>query len=617
MVKKKKVLFHSDFALSKTGFGRNAKALLSYLYKTDKYEIVSLCGGITKNHPELERTPWKSYGSAGATNDSSPPEKQRLDSYGAFEIDRVVNLEKPDIYIGVQDFWGVDYTISKPWFDKINSVIWTTLDSLPLLSNAVAEAPKIKNFWVWSNFAEKEMHRLGHTHVKTIHGAIEISDFKPLSPEEKASIRKKNKIDSDNFIIGFVFRNQLRKSVPNLLQGFKIFKDANPQSKPKLLLHTGWHEGWNINKLCKENGVDTKDILTTYVCKSCRGYEIRNFSKTSSDCELCKTANSSITTGTSTGVSEKQLNEIYNMMDVYCHPFTSGGQEIPIQEAKLAGLITLVTNYSCGEEMCEPEAASIALDWNEYREFGTEFIKASTCPKSIAKNLKLVLDMPENQKVKMGRIARKWVIDNFSTESIGTKIEKFLDSCSFSNYEPSKISYPEKNPYANIPYIEDPKIWIKSLYALILLHEVKDDNDEGLIHWIKKIEEGTPRQSIESYFRDVALKDNEKNKSFRIEELFSGSAPEDRIFVSINSSLENIFLSTKIIAAIKEKYPNKKIFVSSNENCQPVFSGNTMIESAIIQTKEFEDPDFLNKNFYQSYCLDNFSIKNYHSILVK
>ena len=200
--------------------------------------------------------------------------------------------------------------------------------------------------------------------------------------------------------------------------------------------------------------------------------------------------------------------------------------------------------------------------------------------------------------------------------TVGSKIEKFLDSCSHSDYEPSKISYPEKNPYAHTPYIEDPKIWIKSLYALILHHEIKED-DEGLDHWLKKIEEGTPRQSIESYFRDVAMKDNEKHKSFRIEELFSGSSPEDRIFVSINSSLDNIFLSTKIISAIKEKYPNKKIFVSSNETCQSVFSGNTMIESAIIQTKEFEDPDFLNKNFFQSYCLDNFSIKNHHSILVQ
>ena len=34
-----------------------------------------------------------------------------------------------------------------------------------------------------------------------------------------------NNINPDDFIIGFVFRNQLRKSVPNLLEGFKVFKE--------------------------------------------------------------------------------------------------------------------------------------------------------------------------------------------------------------------------------------------------------------------------------------------------------------------------------------------------------------------------------------------------------
>lgn len=620
MVKKKKILFHSDFALSKTGFGRNAKALLSYLYKTDKYELVSLCGGVTKAHPELERTPWKSYGAAPvgpeASEINASQDKQRLASYGAFEIDNIINNEKPDVYIGVQDFWGVDYCINKPWFDKINSVIWTTLDSLPLLPNAVSEAPKIKNYWVWSSFAEKEMHKLGHKHVKTIHGVLDVSDFKLFNPDVKSFLRKKNNIDQDIYIIGFVFRNQLRKSVPNLLQGFKLFKDSNPQVKTKLLLHTSWKEGWNIQKLCKESSVDIKDILTTYVCKHCRDYEVKNFSGENLDCPKCRTSNSCTTTGTSFGVSESQLNEIYNLMNVYCHPFTSGGQEIPIQEAKLAGLITLVTNYSCGEEMCDSEAASLPLEWNEYREFGTEFIKASTCPKSIAKNLQTVLEMPEEKKIKMGKQARKWAIDNFSVENVGAKIEQFIDSCSFSNYEPIKITYAEKNPYATIPYIQDSKTWIKSLYSLILLNDVKDD-DEGLLHWIDKLDDGISRQTIEAYFRDVALKDNEKHKAFRIEELFADSQKEDRIFVSINSSIENIFLSTKIISAIKEKYPDKKIFVSSNESCQAIFSGNSMIHSAIIQTKEFENPEFLKKNFFESYCLDNFSIKNNHAILIQ
>ena len=118
------------------------------------------------------------------------------------------------------------------------------------------------------------------------------------------------------------------------------------------------------------------------------------------------------------------------------------------------------------------------------------------------------------------------------------------------------------------------------------------------------------------FFFCIFYKENEKNKKFKIEDLFIDTKPEERIFVSINSALENIFLSTKIISAIKEKYPDKKIFVSSNELCQSVFSGNTMVHSAIIKTAEFDDPAFLNDNFFQSYCLDNFSINNNHSLRI-
>ena len=62
------------------------------------------------------------------------------------------------------------------------------------------------------------------------------------------------------FIIGFVFRNQLRKSVPNLLDGFKKFKKENAEAKnAKLLLHTCFNETWDIQALAKEKGIDKDD----------------------------------------------------------------------------------------------------------------------------------------------------------------------------------------------------------------------------------------------------------------------------------------------------------------------------------------------------------------------
>ena len=84
---------------------------------------------------------------------------------------------------------------------------------------------KIKNYWIWSSFATKELHRLGHTHVKTMHGCIETDYFYPLEDAEKKKLRQRHNIEEDAFIVGFVFRNQLRKSVPNLLEGYAKWKE--------------------------------------------------------------------------------------------------------------------------------------------------------------------------------------------------------------------------------------------------------------------------------------------------------------------------------------------------------------------------------------------------------
>ena len=431
---KKKILYHSDFTLAKTGFGRAAKAIISYLYKTNKYEIVHYCCGIQKSNPELNRTPWKSIGCLPDKKSEleeliKDASKSKSASYGDLYLDEVIKSEKPDIYIGVQDIWGLDFAINSKWFNKINSIIWTTLDSLPLLPDAIEHAKNIKNYWIWSNFATKEFHKLGFAHPITINGPIDDKHFFKLPDEQKSSLRKKFNIVQSTFIIGFVFRNQLRKSVPNLLEGYALWKKENPDVKNSaLLLHTSWKEGWNIQKLGKEYGVANSEILTTYICSNCKNYKIQSFCGEKVKCEFCNAKDSMNTSSVNLGVTEEQLNEIYNLMDLYCHPFTSGGQEIPIQEAKLTELITLVTNYSCGEEMCEDVNGTIPLEWHEYREHGTEFKKASTDAKSIKNNINKVYRMKKNERIKLGCLSRKWALEKFSISCIGPKIEKLLDS---------------------------------------------------------------------------------------------------------------------------------------------------------------------------------------------
>ena len=46
-----------------------------------------------------------------------------------------------------------------------------------------------------------------------------------------------------------------------------------------------------------------------------------------------------------------------------------------------------------------------------------------------------------------------------------------------------------------------------------------------------------------------------------------------------------------------------------------IFSKLESIETKILSSGL--DPEFLKKNFFESYCLDSFSINNNHSILIK
>ena len=113
-------------------------------------------------------------------------------------------------------------------------------------------------------------------------------------------------------------------------------------------------------------------------------------------------------------------------MDVYCHPFTSGGQELPIQEAKAAGLVTLVTEYSCGTDSCYEHQGGIPLKWNSYREPSTQFIKATTCPDSICERLEEVYNMSETTKSKLIKTGIEYVKKEFSVENTISKLKYFI-----------------------------------------------------------------------------------------------------------------------------------------------------------------------------------------------
>lgn len=601
-MRKKKIVFHSNFCASKTGFGRHSRAMLTYLYQTGKYEITEYAAGLSWNDPRANQVPWKCFGtlpndqrelsylqkSDGSIDDSM----RRLVGYGYHNIDKVIKEAKPDVYIGVEDIWAFAGYSQRAWWDKINVVIHTTLDSLPILPAAVEAGHKIKNYLVWADFAEKELHKLGHKHVRTVHGAIDDKHFHRLPASDRLRLREDNQIPKDAFVIGFVFRNQPRKTVDALLEAFKSFTKRNA-ADAYLLLHTSWEEGWDIPRYIKEFDIPNEKVLTTYVCRSCRNYEIKPFTERDTDCKYCGAKadpqashnegalhpqrKGQVTTSTMFGVTEEQLNEVYNFMDVYAHPFNSGGQEIPIQEAKLTELITLVTNYSCGTEYCTPESGGIPLDWNGRREENeSQFIKAVTMPFSIVKGLERVLNMDKSKRREMEKTARRFVLDHCSIKVIGKKYEDLIDSLPFVEWD-YDFKPQVKNSKYPMPEIKDDLEWVKDLYKNILLFE----DEQGEQHWLAELSKGASREQIYNYFIETAQRENAKNEPFDLEKLFSPDDVGRRVLFVIPQSIGDCFICTALFESIKRLYPDFNLYVATKPQYFEVFDGNPHVFKTI------------------------------------
>jgi len=585
--RKKRVLYISDFAGAFTGFGKNTKLLLKYLNSTGKYEILNAAQGMPKRGLHEKRYPWKTIGVLPDDPNkiaqiNQDPNMARLASYGEPEIDSIVKDFKPDVIFSVNDTWGSQYVINKKFFNFIPTVCWNTFDSLPLLPDTISNAEKIKHYWTWSDFARKEFLKLGHENVKNQYPLVNTDNFYKLPQDKINEILARNGLPLDSFIIGFVFRNQLRKLVNTQIEAYAQFKRVNPEVKNTFLYtHTHYGEGWDIGRLCDQYGVNKNEVLCTYICKETKQYFIAPFQGQDIENPITKTK-TLITTNVGLGVSDEQLNEIYNIFSLYSHPATSGACELPNVEAALTEKIITTCAYSFGEDIIEKNEGSIPMKFSFYTEHGTQFLKSQPSASSISQIFKKVYDMPIEKRRKMEQASRKWALDNYSIEVNGKKIEEFIDSCSTITDE-SIFEFKEdkKNPNPNAQILpnDDTREWIKSLYRHILDREVTNE-DEGLRHWEQQIANKTPLDQIENYFRSVAQNELSKENTISIEDLFDKEEQIKKVLIVQPESLGDIFLLTSLFESIRNRYPKEthKIYIATNPQYQEILDGNPYID---------------------------------------
>lgn len=615
---KKRIGFVTSSILIKTGFSNNARYLLPYLWKTDKYEIFHLNQGIGQTL-DFNRLPWKNDptmvpGLFDQNRFNSDPGYQRDVSYGNLAVEKFIIENKLDCLVLIEDVWAFspDYYFKSRWWSnmKNSTLLWSTCDSLPVLPLFKEWAQNCPNVWFWASFGVKTLQQEDgekYKHLKWVFGSLDIKEWNPISQKEKLELRQKNNLDSDLTIFLQLGRNQLRKLYPVTIEAFTKFKKQYPEYKAKLHFHCSYSDqGFPLERLTTELGLKKEDILVTYFCRACNEWEIKPFVGEDQDCRFCSAQKSQITAGVTSTISNKELSKVIGVSDACVSCYTSGGFEYINPQALLCGLPLLCTEYSSGEDFVNQDFV-FRLDGNYTFEMGTGFKKHVPNQNTMVKFFKKICEMSNDEKKEIGKRGRDWAAKTFDISVIGKQVEEWIDSTNLHNWDFEIPKAELKNPAAQIDNVTDNGDYIEQLYNKILL--VKSD-PQGKSYWTNLLNQGATREQITNQFRNIGASDNQKlgilQPQKTIEDLLDKTGRKRFLIVAVES-IGDILYCTSLLKSFKECYPNYDIYIGTKPEYYSIFDGNPNVYKIIDYNPIMEQEIIMtgsgdNLGFFQGYC---------------
>jgi glycosyltransferase involved in cell wall biosynthesis len=179
---------------------------------------------------------------------------------------------------------------------------------------------------------------------------VDLDVFKPTSNLQQSRLHLG--LPQDANIVGTTMRNQKRKLFPDLFIAFREYLERCTRvgridlvKNTYLYCHTSYPDvGWRIPQLLKENNISHK-VFFTYVCKQCGKFFCTKFQDVRTVCKHCGSP-SAVFPSTNQGLSEEELANVYQCMDLYIQYAVCEGAGMPQQEATACGVPIMSVNYS-------------------------------------------------------------------------------------------------------------------------------------------------------------------------------------------------------------------------------------------------------------------------------
>ncbi len=325
----KRILVYADYNCT-TGFGVVAKKIVDNLAKNKNYKITVLAINdfAPSQHQDAENV--MVFPCLFTSENRKDPfaRIEFLKMLYSIDWDLLFCINDPEFFTTLKPHMDIVKTNKKQEKRKMfKSVLYAPIDSQPS-QNDLAGFEFFDKIVLYTEYAKSLcQHMVSNQVFKKItvipHGT-DTEIFKPLDIEKRREIQKKMFPNAD-FVFGTVNRNTARKDLSSLLLGFAQFKHNN-QNKAVLYLHTNPLDPMGVNLLNLAGKLNLKV-----------GEDVFFPEKYSEN----------------KGVSEEQMNEIYNSFNCFITTTTAEGWGLSVTEAMATKTLVVCPKHTALTEITD------------------------------------------------------------------------------------------------------------------------------------------------------------------------------------------------------------------------------------------------------------------------
>lgn len=406
----KRILIVGESSIVASGYGVIQKNIVSRFHAAG-YEVAELAAGVAQGDPRLSSIPWRVYPVVPHPENKAAQEvftKHPLNKLGKYLFEDVCLDFQPHHVLSWTDPFMAPQFIQESCFRSFFKFsCQAPVDGSPQYTDWIYLYKNSDLLYTYTDWGSDVLRRQMNNPPNLRGPAYLCADYNVFKPLPKDQVRDHLEMEGDSKIIGMVARNQPRKAFEELFLSFaKYLNLVSPElaKKSYLYLHTSYFDNtWDLEYLLNKHGLYSK-VLFTYRCLKCGDFKPLFMCGPRKVCEKCGAPKEM--TNTHNGISDEQLNLIYNCMDAYCQLHYLEGFGIPCLEATGAGLPLLVSDHASTKDFIAHldalpvNVAATRVETQTHREWGIPDTNHA------AEGMKILMTLPSSELSAMGNLAR-------------------------------------------------------------------------------------------------------------------------------------------------------------------------------------------------------------------